>query len=350
MDNRVFEERYRLPDSLRYGIQAHTFSFFRNLEYFTPAADGKTLFGQQIALRGVLHPSPALTLSGGIYLWQDFGNPTLRAVRPIYTVRYQKQYFSFVFGTLEGQLAHRQIEPLQDFESVITRRQEEGLQLLYDGPRLWADAWLDWQNMIYRYSPQQERLQGGLSLHYALQQTDNNRLSLLAQGRAFHQGGQLDTAINKAPGTTFLAGASGLRYEAGLGNPHSFMVDVYGVRTHGVASLYPAAVRSGIGLYANAQWKNPWLTIMASYWQGNGVYVPGGGAMYSSLAQEVGASARGQVLKTRSLLILRLMRNYDLGSGCTLTLRAEPQYDFVLSQTDYNYQLFLNYMPRWGWR
>jgi hypothetical protein len=72
--------------------------------------------------------------------------------------------------------------------------------------------------------------------------------------------------------------------------------------------------------------------------------------MYSSLAQEVGAQARGQILKTRSVLILRLMRDFDLGSGCILTLRAEPQYDLLLAQVDYNYQLYINFQPKWGWK
>jgi hypothetical protein len=331
-------------------VQAHAFSFFRNLEYFTPSADGKTLLGQQLALRGLLHPNENLTVSGGVYVWKDFGNNTLQAVRPVFTLRYQQKHFAFLFGTLEGQLAHRQIEPLQDFEAVINRRQEEGFQFLYNSRKLWADVWLDWQNMIYRYSTDQERLQFGLHLRPVLAQTPHGTLTGVVQARAYHQGGQLDTTVAKVPPSTFWAMSPGLRYETDQTHPHSFMIDGYAVISQGITSTYPTDVRKGRGLYANAQWKNPWLAVMASYWHGSGVYVPGGGPMYSSLAQEVAAQARGQVLKTRSVLIMRLMRDFNLGSGCMLSLRAEPQYDFLLNQIDYNYQLFINYQPRWGWR
>jgi hypothetical protein len=349
-DNRAFEERYRLPDSVRFGVQAHAFSFFRNLEYFTPSADGKTLFGQQLSVRGLLRPNPNLTLSGGLYLWKDFGNNTLQAVRPVFTLRYQQNHFAFLFGTLEGQLSHRQIEPLQDFESVITHRQEEGFQFTYNAPKLWADMWLDWQNMIYRNSPLQEQLQFGLHFRPTLVEQGRSRLVGVIQARAHHQGGQLDTSLSKAPPTTFWALSPGLRYEFQANERHSFLVDAYHVKSAAFTSTYPSAIRSGIGLYANAQWKNPWLSVMASYWHGTGVYVRGGGAMYSSLAQEVRSQAHGILLHTRSILILRLMRDFDLGSGCILSLRAEPQYDFLLAQIDYNYQLYINFQPKWGWK
>lgn len=348
-DNRAFEERYHLPDSLRYGVQAHAFSFFRNLEYFTPAADGKTLLGQQLSVRGLLHPTEQLTLSGGVYLWKDFGKPGLHQIAPLFTLRYQTGRFALVFGNLEGQLSHRQIEPLQDFESVITRRQEEGFQFTYNGPKLWGDLWLDWQNMIYRYSPEQEQLQVGLHLRPTLAEGEGGRLVGILQARAFHRGGQLDTNPAKPTLSTFWALAPGLRVDQLKAGRHSFLLDGYYVLTKGITQTFPEGVRKGNGFYANAQWTSPWFGIMASYWHGDGVYVPGGGPLYSSLAQEVAAEARGQVLPKRDLLILRFMRDFPLAPGCTLTLRTEPHYDFSLSRLDYNYQMFINYQPGWAW-
>ena len=348
-DNRAFEERYRMPDSLRYGVQAHAFSFFRNLEYFTPAADGKTLFGQQLSVRGLLHPTERLTVSGGVYLWKDFGAPGFQQIKPLFTLRYGVGNFAFIFGNLEGQLAHRQIEPLQDFESVITHRQEEGFQFTYMGPTFWGDVWLDWQNMIYRYSPDQERLQAGVHLRPVITEGSAGRLLGVVQARAHHQGGQLDTNIHKMPLTTFWTVAPGLRYEEIPLGRSRFLVDGYYVRSSAITQTYPEGVRSGNGVYANVQWSHPALRIMASYWHGQGVYVPGGGPLYSSLAQEVASQAHGLVLAKRDILILRFMKDIDLGSGCILTLRAEPHYDFGFARLDYNYQLFVNWQPGWYW-
>jgi hypothetical protein len=349
MDNTAFEEHYQLPDTVQYGIQAHAFSFFRNLEYFTPAADGKTLFGQQLAVRGLLRPTDNITVSGGIYLWRDFGNNTLQSVRPLYTFRYQKKYFSFLFGTLEGQLSHRQIEPLQDFESVITRRQEEGFQLKYDAPKFWLDVWLEWQNMIYRYSTEQERLQIGITARPTLSEDSVAKIVGILQTRVFHQGGQLDTTISKAPGTTFWVVSPGLRVEKVFNSGRQLTVDVYVVKTGSITSTYPEGVRSGIGANVNIQLRTKALTTMLSYWEGNNIYIPGGGQMYSSLAQEVGAQSQRRILGNRQILILRFMRDVNLGSNCVLSARIEPQFDFNLQRIDYNYQLYINYQPKWGW-
>ncbi len=349
MDNRAFEERYRVPDSLRYGIVAHSFSFFRNLEYFTPVTDGKTMFGQQLAVRGMLHPTERLTVSGGLYLWKDFGNPVLQQVRPLVTLRYQQGRFAFLFGTLEGQLAHRQIEPLQDFEATVTRRQEEGFQLKYEGPKLWADVWLEWQNMLYRFANDQERFQVGMNIRPVLAEGRAGRLLGIWQYRAWHAGGTLDTTPGRPGATTIMALSPGLRLEDIRWGRSRLMVDGYAILTTGATAYYPEALKRGQGLFLNAQWATPWFALMASYWQGRGFYVPGGGPYYSSLASEVSAGLRQLVFNNRQLLILRLMRDFDLGDGCKLTLRAEPTWDLGRAHFDYNYQLYLNYQPGWFW-
>jgi hypothetical protein len=349
MNNRAFEERYTLPDSSTVGITAHSHSFFRNLEYFTPAADGKTLFGQQLTLRGLYRPSPYVTLSGGAFVWKDFGNPALQDIRPVFTVRYQKNHFALLFGTLEGHLNHRQIEPLQDFESVITNRQEEGFQFLYNGPKFWADVWLEWQNSIYRYSKEQEQLQVGVNLMPTLHTSDSDRVQGILQARAFHRGGQLDTSPKKLPGVTFWAVSPGVRFDTYINSNNRVQVDLYIVGTGSSTTLHPKQVRQGIGFYGNIQWKGKFITTMVSYWDGNGIYIPGGGPMYSSLAQEASAQAKGTVFNNRNLLYLRLIHDINLGPKSTLSLRAEPQYDLNLRSLDYNYQMYLNIMPSWHW-
>ena len=221
LDNRLFEDRHPLPDSGRLMWNVTGFSYLRDLEYFNDYSDGKTLFGQQLLGRLGYALRPNIYLTGGMMVQKDFGAAPVR-VRPIFTFRYEvndvllncfqkdtstilvRRRLSFLFGTLEGYVQHRQVEPLQDFESIINRRLEEGFQILYQTPRTFLDVWLDWQNMIYRYSPDQEQIQAGATLE---QQVLGNvgsggpYLKLLGQGR-----------ILSTPTMTILGGADDNRW------------------------------------------------------------------------------------------------------------------------------------------
>ena len=369
-NNLAFEERYRLADTARFAVVAHSFSFFRNLEWFNPIADGKTLFGQQLAARALYRPAPGLLVSAGVYVWQDFGNARLQAVRPVYTLRYEAPTgrFAFNFGTLEGHLAHRQLEPMLDFERVITHRLEQGMQCQWTLPRLWADVWVDWQNMIYRYDKAQERISGGATLWPQLTgPTDDNasqlhgsasqrapaaspgwRLFAPLQGKAYHQGGQLDTNAGKPPLASFFSGAAGLRLVFTSPRGQAFLLDGYAIGSHGVTTnpAYPSAIRDGHAWYANAQWANPVLTPMLSYYEGRGLYVPGGGQLYQSLSSQVDNAPRLYTERRRRLLILRLQKDFSLPAGLSASIRAEPYEDLDRQLFEYSYSLYLNWQPR----
>jgi hypothetical protein len=358
-DNRLFEVRYKLPDSLsdqsvstaRYGWAVHSFSFFRNLEWFNPIADGKTLFGQQLEGRFLYRIDSSLMVSGGVYGWKDFGSTGLKQFRPVYTLRYNRKWgggvpyqFNFLFGTLEGNLAHRYIEPMLDFERVITNRQEEGMQFQLLSERFFGDLYVDWQQMIYPYKQQQERISGGIHVAYTAPITKQLEFEPVVQVKAYHQGGQLDTTAGKRPATTFLSSAIGARVHIGRGLNNSFLADAYYVSSTSatVDSLFPKSILNGTAFYANGQWRNPVLTIMLSYWNGEGVYIPQGGVIYQSLSSQVDNEPKRLVQKKRELLTLRLIKDFRLARGVQASFRAEPVLDLKTGETDYSFNFFIN--------
>ena len=75
-----------LPDSAagQLRLSVHAFTFFKDNEYFNKIADGYTLFGTQLNPQLVYYPLKELRLEAGVFLWKDFGNPTLKQVRPTY--------------------------------------------------------------------------------------------------------------------------------------------------------------------------------------------------------------------------------------------------------------------------
>jgi len=343
LDNRPFEERYTASKK-RFSVGAHSFSYFRNLEWFNPVTDGKTLFGQQLSIRGIYQVDTNLSLSAGAFAGLSFGNTGFERIAPVFTLRYQKRNFRLLFGNLEGNLSHRLYEPLQDFESVINQRLEYGTQFQWWHKRLWADAWIDWQAEARRFNPKQERISGGISLVYTLTEGSNFSIAAKAQGRVLHIGGQLDTATNKPPLITTYATAVGLRASYSPSELLSLFADIAYMNrgTSTRDSTFAAGTKSGNGIYANVGTVlDRRFTLMASYWQGSQFYFPNGGAIYSSISSNV--NYNGQLNSPqRELLIFRAIANIKLAENATLTINAEPMYDLIRRKADYGYSFYLN--------
>ena len=343
LDNRPFEERYSAPTK-RFGIGAHSFSYFRNLEWFNPVADGKTLFGQQLSLRGIYKVDSNLSLSAGAFAGLSFGNKGLERIAPLFTLRYQKRNFRLLFGSLEGNLSHRLYEPLQDFESVINQRLEYGTQFQWWHKKLWADVWIDWQAEARRFQPKQERISGGASSTYTLAEGSNYQIEAKGQARVLHIGGQLDTAANKPPLITTYATALGLRGSYSPAENLSLFADIAYMHrgTSTRDSTFAAGTKSGNGIYANAgAILAKRFTLMASYWNGSSFYFPNGGAIYSSISSSVNFD--GQLnSRNREIVILRAIANIKLADQATLTINVEPIYDLIRRKGDYGYSFYLN--------
>src|SRR5580765_8127620 len=124
LDNRVFEDRRNVEeiDSNKLFFGVNLLGFVKDNEYDqyrNPVITGYTLFGYQFSPTLSYHVTKNIRVDGGIYLQKDFGNSTFSTIAPIFSVKYQKKYFSVIFGNLDGSLNHRLIEPLYNFERVL---------------------------------------------------------------------------------------------------------------------------------------------------------------------------------------------------------------------------------------
>jgi hypothetical protein len=109
-------------------ISLNAFTFFKDNEYFNDIVAGYTLSGTQLNPQLVYYPTKELRLEAGVFLWKDFGNPTLQQVRPTYRATWTHGSSQFIFGNIKANLSHGYIEPLLDFERVILKPLEEGVQ------------------------------------------------------------------------------------------------------------------------------------------------------------------------------------------------------------------------------
>jgi len=342
LNNRAFEQRMQVAqaDSGKLFLGVNFLGFGKNNEYFDTTIDGYTLFGYQINPYLSYHLARNVRLDAGVYAQKDFGNDEYSEVAPTLSLKVTNRNFNFVFGTLEGSLNHRLIEPLYDFESVLNSRLENGIQVLWMKDDLFLDMWVDWQNMIYFNDSEPERFAGGISFNKTILQKGKFQVSLPIQLLADHQGGQIDVPGN--PVITRYNGAAGLTIESeSAGFVNSFGLKSY--MTGFTTSSDQLAYEDGYGIFINPYITTKiGVTLMGSYWYANKFLTIQGGQLYPSVTDNY----PNRVDEIREFFMLRFLYDLKLADGLILTARAEPFYDTYAETIEYSFGVYLNFSDR----
>ena len=327
-------------------ISLNSFTFFKDNEYFNDIVAGYTLFGTQLNPQLVYYPTQDLRLEAGVFLWKDFGNPRLRQVRPTFRATWTRGSSQFIFGNIKANLNHGYIEPLFDFERVILKPLEEGVQYRLNTRRVFLDAWVDWLKQEYPGSNYQEQLAGGLSSSFRVS-GDNSPvdISIPFQFTARHLGGQIDTL--HLPVQTLFNYASGVVARLPLQNPifHALRLNAYGLLYRDNSGFFRLPFTQGNGLYLNGTLETRYADVMLSYWRGHEFFAPLGGPYYQSVASRYGTP--GATDAERRLLYLRLLRDFRIADAAAVTVRVEPVYDFNRSLLDFSFGVYLNFRQEW---
>ena len=343
LPNQAFYLRYPVQEADSGKLQLHTYAlgFSRNNEYFGRFADGYTLFGYEAMPWLSYQPDDRVRIWAGLFVRDDFGNRDFTTVQPVFRLQARFDSLQVIFGTLQGSLNHQLIEPLYDFERVMLDRLEEGLQAIYHRERLWLDAWVDWERTIYEGDPFQEVVSGGLSARVDVVEKKKTQLVLPLQGVVIHEGGQIDTDPRPLITRVNVGGGLELNREVGGGFLHRYSLQPYVVGFFDTSNELRQPFKQGWGLYLNAAAYTKLGGIMLSYWQGD-QYVPIKGAgIFSSYSTSYVDG--GYKSAERQWLMLRLINEIPIGKHLTLSLRAEPFYDFGERQFDFSHGTFLNY-------
>ncbi len=344
LDNRAFEQRMAVEpaDSNKLFLGINMLGFVKDNEFFDTTVEGYTLFGYQLNPYLSYNISKNVRLDAGVYVQKDFGNDEYSDVKPTLSLKIRNNNFNFIFGTLEGSLHHRLIEPLYDFERVLNNRLENGAQVVWmKGDGLFLDAWIDWQKMIYASSNEPERFTAGISFNKTLFTFGNVHVDLPLQLVVAHQGGQIDIVDNEVITRYNMTG--GLTLEGSGSN----FIKGWGLKLYATSSNTnantPAFNEDGIGFYVNPYIKtNIGLTVMGSYWQGDKFMTIQGSPLYPSVNDQYPL----RVDENREFFMLRFLYDLKVADGLTLTARAEPFYDTYASELEYSFGLYLNFSER----
>jgi len=328
-------------DSGRFSLGVNTLGFTKNNEYFNKIADGYTLFGYQLNPYLSYQPFANARFDVGIYVQKDFGINGYETIQPTYSFKYKKHDAYLIFGTLDGSVSHRLVEPLYDFEKVLVDRLENGMQLVMDKDKLFLDAWVDWQKMIYKGDDEQEEVTGGVSIDYKILNKENSTLSIPLQGVVFHRGGQFDD--NPNPLVTWWNSAAGINFEKrSTGWLQSIRFASYYLYFKDFSFQKLGIYEDGSGVYLNIEAKTNFnMEFMASYWRGHEFVSVMGGQLYPSVSSTF--KTPNHLEDTRELLILRVFHNIKVAENLQLSTRFEPFYDLGNEKFEFSHGFYLNY-------
>jgi len=341
----AFENRIRPDSSLTNEVHFNFYNlnYVRNYEYTNDFHDGYTLYGTQLQPQIVYYAHPNLAITAGAFIRKDFGRNGISDAKPLFNVKYHKRNLTLIFGTLEGNIQHKYIEPLYDFERILTTPIEYGTQLLVERKNFNLDAWIAWQKMIYKGDPAKEEIIGGLSTETFLLKTDNWKLSVPAQFLAFHQGGQIDV-LKEIPISTLFNGATGLRLHKEINtNIKQVYTDNYIAVYKDFSPDKRRAFQSGFGLWLNAGVESKWGSLVASYWKGNNFISIKGMSLYESVSNNL--YSPGFIQHDRNIVSLRYAYQKELIPNLYLDVRFEPHVDLgnTDKQLQFNHSFFLTY-------
>lgn len=330
-------------------VKIQNLNYMKNNEYSGGIADGFTLFGVQLNPQLGYQITKNLSIEGGIFLNKDFGNKKFTVVEPTFSLRYYKKDFKMVFGNIDGSVNHQLIEPIYNFERVFTNRLENGVQFVINKKYADVDLWVDWLNMAYRGGSLQEKILGGITTNVVKLKKGAVEFKLPLQATVIHKGGQLDTL--QIGSQTDINAAAGiiLNYEFEGVFLKSIYADTRYVRR--IDSYFDSISTSswGDGVLANIGVKAAYQSnLVLSYWYCDNFYNELGGFLYSSKSSRLVYPNYSE--RIRQLLFLRLTKKIDLAKGITLTLRAEPYWDFKWNWMEYSYGFYISIDERLWFR
>jgi glycosyltransferase involved in cell wall biosynthesis len=348
IDNRIITDSRTISkaDSQTIGLHIEAMPYMRNTEYFNDIELGRTLFGYQLQPSVYIKPSHQYHLLVGVFARNDFGGKTaFTTVLPTFTLQLNiGQHNRFLFGTLEGALSHRLIEPLFDINAAIERRIENGFQFKREHEKGFYDVWINWEQFIERKDPFKERFTTGFNLAPRLLHTSNHtEIFVSTQFTAHHKGGQIDSDTGNME--MVLNGAAGFLAKRKLAGAIKYVEgNIYWVGFAEQTQSGNYAYRNGYGIFANLSARIADLTFMLSYWNAQQFIAPRGTLIY----QSVSIDKPELLMKNRELLFFRVLYQKKISEHLYVDARFEPLYDPIAAQLDYSYSVYFTYRHTFG--
>lgn len=340
VNNNLLENNSSISES-KWQLNVYNHNYMRNYEYFNRFADGITYFGTILQPTVIFNPQKNLSLEGGLYMRKDYGASGLYDKQTTFRINYHPGKWQIIAGQLKGNVSHHLPEAIYNYDRIITNHLEFGNQFIYDDSSLHFDAWINWENMIYKISPVQEQVSGGFHGDWNVKKGDKLEITIPFSFLAYHKGGQIDTPDRNLQ--TLLNTAIGAEFKYHYNNkPHHFLfadAQFMTFNDFSFTKVYPA--KNGYGVMANLGWKFGHTSLSTTYWNSNNFYAVHGAPLYGSVSDQMNNA--GYYQTSRSLLFFRLISDYEISKNFTISARLEPYIDLDDPSFEFSNSLFLTY-------
>lgn len=348
INNDMLYQEIDMKDSIEntvlFSVQSR--NVFKNNEYFHDITSGYTLMGTQWYSSLAYQLNSHLRIQGGIFLQQDFGHDGLKKIQPLFTVKYAANGYTVLFGALEGNVSHRVIDPLLNYERYILQPLENGVQIKADKKMMWMDNWMNWEKMQYLGDSIQEQFTIGHSSKWHVVQKPKIKIDIPIQLMVTHRGGQIDidttalqTVINAAVGVNVSIPTKGFITSVFSENYVCLFKDF------SPSSRLP--YQDGNGYFINVGARTRYdISASLGYWNAHQFYASRGGELFQSVSSQYAPAP--YLSPNRSLFFVRLMYQHKLLNHLYTDIRFEPYYDLGHSYFEYSYGCYLTYKNDFG--
>jgi len=324
-------------DSGKLSFSIYNMNYEYNTEWFGKIPNSGTWFGYELIPELQYQPTKNFLIKAGIYLQKEFGRDNYTTVAPTFTAKLLFGHYSFLFGTLEGNLNHRFIEPIYDYKLLFTQRLENGAQLIADTKKYWLDLFINWRKAIHVGDPFREEIDAGLSSRFNLYDKDKFHVDVPVQALITHQGGQISTSPQPDKTLFDFAAGAAISYNFDEFLKKITFENFYVGYRAGKNS--PEIVKKGDALLSRVALNFKFFDFDIRYWKGTNFFNPRGGPLYQSVSEKT----PGFIEKERQLLLASLIYNKKIFNGLELNLKFTPDYDFGEKILEYYYEFYLKF-------
>lgn len=322
-------------------LRIKSISFLKDNEYSNPVIEGYTLIGSFFQPELVYSPSGKVTLRAGAHLLKYSGINNFSQVRPVFSATFNlSDKTALTIGSLSGCDNHRLYDPHFDSERLYSAYAEDGFQLTSKNDHFFNDAWLNWENFIFKGDSTREVFTVGESFRYSSSKVaDFLQIEFPLQLQFKHFGGEISNYHEQVE--TFFNFATGLRINFDLAQKRYGQVGIEYLRfiNNQLNGESLSGISSGYASWFRLHYTYKALYIGAAYWRAHNFFAPNGNAIYGSVSDyQANVVVPERKIITNMVYLTLLPESYF-----ELFLGLETYYDIDLGKPDYAVALHLNF-------
>lgn len=328
-------------DKLYFRLEVN--NFVKNNEYFGEYTEGRTLPGYSVQPSLMYYVGKKVRIKIGAHLLKYSGYEDFSEVFPVVSAHVKlSDNWDMILGNIRGNVQHRLIEPLFNPELLFLKPDESGVQFYHNSPKIWLDAWVDWEQFIFKGDSIPEKFTAGVSLDYKLTNPESAiEVSIPVQLTTFHVGGQVSdyttksySLFNKVMGIKLSQNlGTGFLQKVGLSTyflTFSELTEALGLPFTNGRAIYPV----GLLTYKHGE-------LMLGYWRSENYFAPKGSPLFWSISDH----NMGYYNRNRSILSSKFTYNKMFFKKVRFMAQAASYYDVDAGQLEYSYGISLTFTP-----